>query len=72
MDKWSSCSTINPDTKAYDGNERGGYILGDLKQVPRAMWARRLESSWGPHWMCEEDLEKNKFNVSLLLTCRRM
>ncbi|KAH5750100.1 hypothetical protein HBI88_243320 [Parastagonospora nodorum] len=70
-DKWSSCLTTNRDIKAYAGYERGSCVLGGLQWVPRATWARHLDSSWGPHWMCEEDLENRKFDVSLLLSCMK-
>ncbi|EAT76782.1 hypothetical protein SNOG_15944 [Parastagonospora nodorum SN15] len=70
-DKWSSCLTTNRDIKAYAGYERGSCVLGGLQWVPRATWARHLDSSWGPHWMCEEDLENKKFDVSLLLSCMK-
>jgi hypothetical protein len=38
-----------------------------------AGWARRLQSSWGPHWMCEEGVKKkNMLDTPILLICRQM
>jgi hypothetical protein len=51
-----------------DGQER----RSDKDDVSR--WARRLDSSWGPHWMCEEHAMTilNKFDLTLALVCKSM
>jgi hypothetical protein len=44
------------------------------------MWARRLRSSWGPHWKCEEVALRTDdnyeaaygINTAVLLVCKRM
>ena len=44
------------------------------------IWARRLRSSWGPHWKCEEVASRINdnyeaaygINVVVLLVCKRM
>ncbi|KAF2180468.1 hypothetical protein K469DRAFT_753425 [Zopfia rhizophila CBS 207.26] len=55
-----------------DGHERKFSRNGFSDPV----WARRLRSTWGPHWKCEENvLDKyfeSKFNATLLLVCKRM
>jgi hypothetical protein len=33
---------------------------------------RRLRSSWGSHWRCEEDRITNDLTIPLLLVCKRM
>jgi hypothetical protein len=35
---------------------------------------RRLESTWGPHWMCEEQFSESKerFDMTLALVCKSM
>jgi hypothetical protein len=38
-----------------------------------SVWARRLQSSWGPHWRCAENVEKSiTLNIPLLLVCKMM
>jgi hypothetical protein len=39
-----------------------------------SLWAHRLDSTWGPHWMCEEHLLTipNKFDLTLALVCKSM
>lgn len=45
----STCTA--PNTARYlDGFER----RKPGKREEEAIWARRLRSSWGPHWQCEE------------------
>lgn len=36
----------------YDGYERGVRPSGVAGRVSGQIWARRLESGWGPHWGC--------------------
>ncbi|OIW26320.1 hypothetical protein CONLIGDRAFT_683309 [Coniochaeta ligniaria NRRL 30616] len=43
------------------------------------IWVRRLQSSWGPHWQCEEEAQgtaheatRDETTTTLLLVCRRM
>ena len=51
---------------------------GDLSSD--TIWARRLRSSWGPHWKCEEVASRINdnygaaygINVAVLLVCKRM
>jgi len=42
------CVTRNPSSQD-DGYERRATGVPSLE----AVWARRLASSWGPHWNCE-------------------
>lgn len=45
-----------------------------------SIWARRLRSSWGPHWKCEEVALRTDdnyeaacgINMAVLLVCKRM
>jgi hypothetical protein len=40
-----------------DGLERRGHdcdLLSSTKSATCPIWVRRLLSSWGPHWQCEE------------------
>ena len=73
-----------------DGSERfpGGDEPTNSRDIPRkAIWMRRLRSSWGPHWKCEENVQRpageHKCPLSqatldgevitvLLVVCRKM
>lgn len=64
------------------GNERKPS-RGELRET---IWARRLRSSWGPHWQCEEiaqrtagyrsqascDFDPRETTVAFLFVCTRM
>ncbi|KAB5584815.1 hypothetical protein GE09DRAFT_4862 [Coniochaeta sp. 2T2.1] len=40
-----------------DGSERFPEdVLGDIPR--KAIWMRRVQSSWGPHWKCEENAQR--------------
>jgi hypothetical protein len=67
--KSSSNSFQEPESYPYDGEERSSVRFGG----PDDIWARRLASSWGPHWMCEENIQTGNISaMSLLLLCKRM
>lgn len=36
------------------------------------LWARRLNSSWGPHWRCEEMADIDRRTLSVLFVCKQM
>jgi hypothetical protein len=41
--------------------------------VSHVVRVRRIQSTWGPHWMCEEDMKTtNTLDISLFLVCRRV
>lgn len=43
------------------------------EQLPGPIWPRRLQSAWGPHWMCEEHLQTGARPAamsSLMLACK--
>ena len=50
------------------GYERKPDGYGDI------LWGRRLDSTWGPHWMCEEHVSTitDKFDLTLALVCKSM
>ncbi|KAI0415300.1 hypothetical protein F5X98DRAFT_347035 [Xylaria grammica] len=53
----SACLEPNLGDHRHDGRERGrDHVVGSNVRDPEAeaRWARRLRSSWGPHWQCEE------------------
>ena len=60
----------------HDGSDR--KTTGDW--LSDTMWARRLRSSWGPHWKCEEVATRTDdnyeaacdINMTVLLVCKRM
>lgn len=67
----------------YLANERDiGLERKSIADWPNdAVLARRLRSSWGPHWRCEEEAQKVKsgnkgegtWDISVVLTlCKRM
>lgn len=41
---------------------------------PDPIWARRLQSTWGPHWKCEENTldehKEGKIDATLLTVCK--
>jgi hypothetical protein len=50
------------------------YVTCELCKARTATWARRLRSSWGPHWKCEEDAKNLGCGPSLALAmaCKRL
>jgi hypothetical protein len=67
----------------HDGSDR--KTTGSDRQTlddwfSDTMWARRLQSSWGPHWKCEEVVSRTAdnyeaacgINMAVLLVCKRM
>jgi hypothetical protein len=53
----------------HDGSERRPYESANEELV----YVRRLQSSWGPHWMCEERAGNGTGSTPvLLLACRKM
>lgn len=72
----STAFMFKSDRTPYDGYERqytsGQYTSG---QEPESddTWARRLESSWGPHWMCEDHARAgHKLDLSILKVCKKL
>ncbi|KAF1841197.1 uncharacterized protein K460DRAFT_410587 [Cucurbitaria berberidis CBS 394.84] len=63
-----------PSSNMLDGYERQPKVPlhGDHDPV----WAPRLRSTWGPHWICEENTldqhSEGKLDLALLLVCRDM
>lgn len=56
-------------------------LAGFRERSSQRVWARRLRSSWGPHWQCEEIVQRTaghrksdtgKMVLKMLLVCRRM
>ncbi|KAH4121626.1 hypothetical protein HBH64_165040 [Parastagonospora nodorum] len=47
--------------------EADGYYPGleREKGVGYDVWARRLKSTWGPHWKCEETMREGKANIDM-------
>ena len=73
----SGCLQPNLGDDFHDGRER--EIRGE--ESSQAKWARRLRSSWGPHWECEQvalaentDLHEHGRNYiyNLLFVCKKM
>lgn len=73
----SVCLQPNLGDDCHDGRER--EIRGE--ESSQAKWARRLRSSWGPHWECEQvalaeniDLHEHCRNhiYNLLFVCKKM
>jgi hypothetical protein len=86
-DNRSSCSLQEATSYLYNGDERNvaspyGYPISDPRpceervacsEARNATYARRPQSTWGPHWMCEEGAQKSYSSAkSLLLVCRKM
>lgn len=81
----STCKTPNP-SHEDDGSERHRSVYPSLNPadylrfsnsadylVSKPEWARRLRSTWGPHWACEESLADEGAGVaSRMLVCKRM
>jgi hypothetical protein len=61
------------DMITYDGSERAP-IWEDQKWASREKeWARRLRSTWGPHWMCDGIVGPGTvMDIALLLVCKTM
>lgn len=73
----SECLQPNLGDDYHDGHERETMAEGSSD----ARWARRLRSSWGAHWECEEvafaqntDLHKHSHHCiyNLLFLCKKM
>ncbi|KAH7333209.1 hypothetical protein BKA65DRAFT_538906 [Rhexocercosporidium sp. MPI-PUGE-AT-0058] len=70
----SPCLQPNLGDNNHAGHERRYPEEGAAEVV----WARRLDSSWGPHWECEElafatdDKPQNNPIYKLLFVCKRM
>ncbi|OIW26328.1 hypothetical protein CONLIGDRAFT_646505 [Coniochaeta ligniaria NRRL 30616] len=56
-------------------------LVGFGERSSQTVWARRLRSSWGPHWQCEEIAQRTTGHrnsgggesvMATLLVCRRM
>jgi hypothetical protein len=74
--KIATSTCILPDT--------GEELTGEERNAPKdkTLWAQRLQSSWGPHWQCEEiaqgtaedlaDCKSDKSIVALLFVCKNM
>jgi hypothetical protein len=80
-DKYSTASVQKFGGVPHDGYERKPYDPSVFQHASRLVWARRLRSTWGPHWTCEERLTKEPKEdgigndlgpVGLLLVCRTM
>lgn len=57
------------DRHPYDGSERRSWEGPNQKLE----YVRRLQSSWGPHWMCEEGAREGiGETMALLLACKQM
>jgi hypothetical protein len=74
---WSRCQNPGADYRDFYGHNRNydrDFVSGPLQgYVPKVVRVRRIQSTWGPHWMCEEDLEtKNTLDISVFLVCRRV
>jgi hypothetical protein len=81
--KVSQCIGCPPADKVWSGEERkGDYDPAEDYKVRRQRWGRRLMSSWGPHWKCEElmmeEEENDDYSTScgpvnaLLRTCKQL
>ncbi len=73
----SVCLQPNLGDDHHDGHER--ETRGE--ELSQAKWARRLRSSWGPHWECEQvafaentDVHEHCRNHihNLLVVCKKM
>ncbi|UPL00361.1 hypothetical protein LCI18_011295 [Fusarium solani-melongenae] len=70
----SACVGASSDDE--DGSER--QATGD--PMSDTVWARRLESSWGPHWLCEElalNMDKaqrpvSRVDLAIAFTCKQL
>jgi hypothetical protein len=76
-DRSSSISFHEPISVPYNGRERWkgleDYGLPHEALTSLRTYAERLQSTWGPHWMCEEHAQEGHVLArSLLLICRRM
>ncbi|KAH3950607.1 hypothetical protein HBH53_072160 [Parastagonospora nodorum] len=64
----SECVGCPEADEYYSGLERE-------KDVGYDVWARRLKSTWGRHWKCEETMREGKANIDmyvLLTTCKKL
>ncbi|KAF2726537.1 hypothetical protein EJ04DRAFT_582604 [Polyplosphaeria fusca] len=71
--QWFTCALAVSDEEYLDGSERNP---GEGAQS-EPLWARRLASSWGSHWNCEEIAYTRPHGggdplLSLLLVCKEM
>ncbi|KAF2494342.1 hypothetical protein BU16DRAFT_619469 [Lophium mytilinum] len=50
------------------------YVTCEPCKTWTSTWARRLRSSWGPHWKCEEDAKKSGCVTysAMFLACKRL
>lgn len=64
-----SSNSLEPSTlKSHDGSERE-------PEDNSHSYSSRLASTWGPHWMCEEnmiDTKANYMEFSLFRVCKRL
>ncbi|KAI1359525.1 hypothetical protein F5Y08DRAFT_319490 [Xylaria arbuscula] len=70
----SMCLDPNLGDDNHDGRERKPGTDTDTDHEHRSKWARRLRSSWGPHWECEESVYGDCYlDVdSLILLCKQV
>lgn len=68
-DPRSSCFIGKTDLFPSDGQERSP----DGCAMTTPLWVRRLQSSWSPHWMCEELADSQQLvTAPLFLVCRQL
>ncbi|KAG4440792.1 hypothetical protein IFR05_003720 [Cadophora sp. M221] len=75
---WQCIGILKNERNAGDNDHTGRERRSPNEDTSEELWARRLDSSWGPHWECEEPsfakddkLHKNPID-SLLFVCKRM
>jgi hypothetical protein len=67
-------STLQPDSNhGHWGQERCDAASRTRPYSdPDPVWAKRLQSTWGPHWECEEMVREGGYDLGFMRTCTSM
>lgn len=68
---------IPPRVSGWERRHNFPESMQDWKDEQLALWARRLQSSWGEHWNCEEaahgvNAKMASMAETLLQTCEKL
>jgi hypothetical protein len=68
----SACVQPEPN-HGHEGGERcDAASTARPYSDPDPVWAKRLQSTWGAHWECEEMMQKERTELEFMRACREM
>jgi hypothetical protein len=75
-DERSTCCTYITHRNKFDGYERVSHRCENADERNakiNEIWARRLRSTWGPHWRCEQSTENGyTLDLSMFMVCKKL